>query len=102
MAIMKNPQLVDQKMLDDLVAGKVREPVLPITSPEIAAHEPKFLPNAWLTYTVPQLGHAIDFNLAKSRNLADKAAARKKVASARIYASMILAHIDAREKELPA
>lgn len=85
---------------EDAVEEIVEDRRRPITPPEVAAHEPKFLPNAWLGYTIPQLGHAIDFFLTRSHHRSDKAKQKREVANARNYALMILSHIDAREKEL--
>jgi hypothetical protein len=79
---------------------KEPESVRPITPPDVAAQEPKFLPDAWRNYTVEELGFAIAFSLKKSKHRSDKAASRRSVAHARAYADMILSYISAREKEL--
>ena len=84
----------------DKLTAKEPETECPITPPDVAAQEPKFLPDAWRNYTVEELGFAIAFSLKKSKHRSDKVAARRSVAHARAYADMIAAWVAAREKEL--
>lgn len=70
------------------------------TPAEISAHEPKYTKDAWMQYTVPQLGHAVDFFISRSYHRALKNQAKKDVVDAKNYARMIMAHVERREKEL--